>query len=164
MVCSPYFRARPMPTLFGRFTWEVWPRAVQPFRKLAISTAADRILAVVNFLGYVPAARQYFVTIAKLASLGLVAVAGAVYLMTSHPMVPDAVLSPRPMTGTSHRPAIFAYGGSRPPLIAAGEARNPRLDMPFGLFARPRHLYRHYGLIQWVVVGVLPDPGHSRAL
>ena len=56
---------------------------------------------------------------------------------------------------------IFAYGGFEAALISAGEAKNPRRDMPFGLFAALLTCAVIYGLIQWVVVGVLPDPGHS---
>jgi amino acid transporter len=34
--------------------------------------------------------------------------------------------------------------------------------MPFGLFAALLACAVIYGLIQWIVVGVLPDPGHSQ--
>ena len=34
--------------------------------------------------------------------------------------------------------------------------------MPFGLFTALLACAVIYGLIQWVVVGVLPDPGHSQ--
>ena len=56
---------------------------------------------------------------------------------------------------------IFAYGGFEAALISAGEAKDPRRDMPFGLFAALITCAVIYGLIQWVVVGVLPDPAHS---
>jgi len=150
--------------LFVVYLGEFWPRAVQPFAKLAILTALIGILAVVNFLGVRTGTRvSTSFTIAKLASLGLVAVAGAVYLITSHLMVPDAVLSPRPNDWAQAIVLlIFAYGGFEAALIAAGEARNPRRDMPFGLFAGLATCTVIYGLIQWVVVGVLPDPGHSQ--
>src|SRR5205814_9448156 len=57
---------------------------------------------------------------------------------------------------------IFAYGGFEAALISAGEAKDPRRDMPFGLFAALLTCALIYGLIQWVVVGVLSDPGHSQ--
>jgi amino acid transporter len=77
--------------------------------------------------------------------------------------VPDAILSPRPNDwARAIVLLIFAYGGFEAALIAAGEARNPRRDMPFGLFAGLITCTVIYGLIQWVVVGVLPDPGHSQ--
>jgi amino acid transporter len=57
---------------------------------------------------------------------------------------------------------VFAYGGFEAALVSAGEAKDPRRDMPFGLFAGLITCAILYGLIQWVVVGVLPDPGHSQ--
>jgi APA family basic amino acid/polyamine antiporter len=150
--------------LFVVYLGEFWPRAVQPLAKLAILTALIGILAVINFLGVRTGARvSTLFTIAKLASLGLVAVAGAVYLITAHPIMPEAVLSPRPNDWARAMVLlIFAYGGFEAALIAAGEARNPRRDMPFGLFVGLVTCTVIYGLIQWVVVGVLPDPGHSQ--
>ena len=56
---------------------------------------------------------------------------------------------------------VFAYGGFEAALVSAGEAKDPRRDMPLGLFAALMTCAVIYGLIQWVVVGVLPDPGHS---
>jgi APA family basic amino acid/polyamine antiporter len=56
---------------------------------------------------------------------------------------------------------IFAYGGFEAALISAGEAKDPRRDLPFGLFAALATCAVVYALIQWVVVGVLPDPAHS---
>lgn len=150
--------------LFVVYLGEFWPGAVQPLAKLSILTALIGILAVINFLGVRTGTRvSTSFTIAKLASLGLVAVAGAVYLITTHPVVPQAALSPRPNDwARAFVLLIFAYGGFEAALIAAGEARNPRRDMPFGLFAGLVTCTVIYGLIQWVVVGVLPDPGHSQ--
>jgi APA family basic amino acid/polyamine antiporter len=151
--------------LFVVYLGEFWPRAaIQPFAKLAILTALIGILAVINFLGVRTGTRvSTSFTIAKLAALCLVAVAGVVYLMAAHPIVHDAVLSPRPNEWARAMVLlIFAYGGFEAALIAAGETRNPRRDMPFGLFAGLVTCTVIYGLIQWVVVGVLPDPGHSQ--
>jgi len=150
--------------LFAVYLGEFWPGAVQPRAKLSILTALIGILAVINFLGVRTGTRvSTSFTIAKLASLGLVAVAGALYLITTHPIAPAAALSARPNGwAQAFVLLIFAYGGFEAALIAAGEARNPRRDMPFGLFAGLVTCTIIYGLIQWVVVGVLPDPGHSQ--
>jgi amino acid transporter len=119
---------------------------------------------VINFLGVRAGTRiSTSFTIAKLASLALVAGAGSFYLIASHPTAPEAALSPRPDDWARAMVLlIFAYGGFEATLIAAGEARNPRRDMPFGLFAALITCAVIYGLIQWVVVGVLPDPSHSQ--
>jgi amino acid transporter len=56
---------------------------------------------------------------------------------------------------------IFAYGGFEAALISGGEAKDPRKDTVFGLFVTLLICAAIYSLIQWVVVGVLPDPAHS---
>src|SRR5216684_4464520 len=56
---------------------------------------------------------------------------------------------------------IFAYGGFEAALISGGEAKDPRRDMVFALFSTLVICAIIYSLIQWVVVGVLPDPAHS---
>ncbi len=94
--------------------------------------------------------------------MGLVSAVGAFYLIASHHVIPQATVAP----SANHWAQavvllIFAYGGFEAALISAGEAKNPRRDMPFGLFAGLITCAVLYVLIQWVVVGVLPDPGHS---
>ncbi|MFZ0731493.1 MAG: amino acid permease [Candidatus Sulfotelmatobacter sp.] len=149
--------------LFVIYLGEFWPHATQPAMKLAILTALIGILALINFRG-VRAGTQVSnsFTIAKLGSLGVVAVAGAIYLMAKHAGVPAEIV---PAGANQWARAIvllvFAYGGFEAALISAGEAKDPRRDIPFGLFAGLITCAVIYGLIQWVVVGVLPDPAHS---
>src|SRR5262249_16927805 len=57
---------------------------------------------------------------------------------------------------------IFAYGGFETALISAGEAKDPRRDIPFGLFVGLITCALVYSAIQWVVVGTLPDPANSQ--
>ena len=149
--------------LFVVYLGEFWPHATRPAMKLAILTFLIGILAVINFRG-VRAGTQVSnsFTIAKLASLGIVAVAGAIYLIARHAALPETIV---PAGANQWARAIvllvFAYGGFEAALISAGEAKDPRRDMPFGLFFGLISCAVIYGLIQWVVVGVLPDPAHS---
>ncbi|HEV2468946.1 MAG TPA: APC family permease [Candidatus Sulfotelmatobacter sp.] len=149
--------------LFVVYVGEFWPHATRPIMKLAILTLLIGILAAINFRG-VRAGTQVSnsFTIAKLTSLGIVAVAGAIYLITKHAAVREATV---PAGANQWARAIvllvFAYGGFEAALISAGEAKDPRRDMPFGLFFGLITCAVIYGLIQWVVVGVLPDPAHS---
>lgn len=149
--------------LFVTYLGEFWPRATQSVPKLAILTLLIGVLAVINFFGVRAGTHvSNAFTVGKLASLGLVCVAGAAYLISNHRIVP-------PATTSAHADSwvraiallIFAYGGFEAALISAGEARNPRRDVPFGLFAALVTCTIIYGVIQWVVVGVLPDPAHS---
>jgi len=149
--------------LFVVYLGEFWPHATRPAMKLAILTLLIGVLAVINFRG-VRAGTQVSnsFTIAKLASLGMVAVAGAIYLIARHAALPETIV---PAGANQWARAIvllvFAYGGFEAALISAGEAKDPRRDMPFGLFFGLITCAVIYGLIQWVVVGVLPDPAHS---
>jgi basic amino acid/polyamine antiporter, APA family len=149
--------------LFVTYLGEFWPRATQPLPRLIILTLLIGMLAAINFRGvragtYVSSA----FTVAKLASLGVVCVAGAFYLVGMRRIVPAETASP---SADAWLQAIvlliFAYGGFEAALISTGEARDPRRDVPFGLFGALVTCTVIYGLIQWVVVGVLPDPGHS---
>lgn len=150
--------------LFVVYLGEFWPHATQPVMKLAILTLLIGILGAINFRG-VRAGTQVSnsFTAAKLASLGIVAVSGAIYLEAKHAAVPEVIV---PAGATRWAQAIvllvFAYGGFEAALISAGEAKDPRRDVPFGLFFGLLTCAVMYGLIQWVVVGVLPDPGHSQ--
>ena len=56
---------------------------------------------------------------------------------------------------------VFAYGGFETALAPMSEAKNPRRDAPFALFIALLLCTVIYALIQWVVIGVLPNAMHS---
>jgi amino acid transporter len=149
--------------LFVTYLGEFWPGATQPVAKLVILTILIGALAAINFRGVQAGTWvSNTFTAAKLGALGLVAVAGAIYLIATHHVIPPV----EGVFGTNGWERamvllIFAYGGFEAALVSAGEAKDPNRDMPFGLFAALLTCAVIYGLIQWVVVGVLPDPGHS---
>jgi APA family basic amino acid/polyamine antiporter len=149
--------------LFVTYLGEFWPQSTRPAMKLAILTLLIGILAAINFRGVKAGTHlSTSFTVAKLSSLVFVTLAGGFYLLTHSPEPVNAAFSPG---ATQWARAIvlliFAYGGFEAALIAAGEAKNPRRDLPFGLFAALITCAVIYGLIQWIVVGVLPDPAHS---
>jgi APA family basic amino acid/polyamine antiporter len=149
--------------LFATYLAEFWPRATQPVPRLFILTLLIGILGAINFRG-VRAGTQVSTafTIAKLASLGLVCVAGMFYLVATHRLVPSQTISPPAHAWAQTMVLlVFAYGGFEAALASAGEAKDPKRDMPFALFAALLACAVLYGAIQWVVVGVLSDPGHS---
>ncbi len=151
-------------SLFAIYLGEFWPRATEPLPRFAILTLLIGMLAAINLRGVkIGAHVSTTFTIAKLASLGVVCVAGAFYLISAHRIIPPPSA---PASADSWLQAIvlliFAYGGFETALISTGEARDPRRDVPFALFAALVTCTVIYGLIQWAVVGVLPDPGHSQ--
>ena len=52
---------------------------------------------------------------------------------------------------------MFAYGGYETALMPGGEARNPRRDYPFALFAGLAVCAVVFTMAQWVVISVLPQ-------
>jgi amino acid transporter len=149
--------------LFVTYLGEFWPQATQAGMKVAILTLLVGILAAINFLGVKGGTRvSTSFTVAKLASLAFVTLIGGFYLLTKHPAMLQASQSASAnQWGHAIVLLIFAYGGFEAALISAGEAKDPRRDLPFGLFAALITCAVIYGSIQWVVLGVLPDPAHS---
>jgi amino acid transporter len=101
-------------------------------------------------------------TVGKLLPLMLVCVVGVFYLAHRGWVMPLLSVS-ADQKAWSHAIVllIFAYGGFEAALISGGEAKDPRKDTVFGLFVTLLICAAIYSLIQWVVVGVLPDPAHS---
>lgn len=149
--------------LFVIYLGEFWPDATHPATKLGILSLLIGILAAINFRGVKAGTHvSTSFTVAKLVSLIFVTLAGAFYLLTKHPALLNVSLN---HGGKQWARAIvlliFAYGGFEAALISAGEAKDPRRDLPFALFTALITCAVIYGLIQWVVVGVLPDSSHS---
>jgi len=149
--------------LFVTYLGEFWARATQPAPKALVLTLLIGVLAAINFRGVRAGTHvSNAFTAAKVGALGLVCVAGAFYLLATHRVIPQLHISPGANSWERAMVLlVFAYGGFEAALVSAGEAKDPRRDMPFGLFAALVTCALIYGLIQWVVVGVLPDPGHS---
>ncbi|HKS75959.1 MAG TPA: APC family permease [Terriglobales bacterium] len=150
--------------LFVTYLGEFWPGANSQAAKLAILTLLLGVLAAINIRGVKAGAHvSTFFTIAKLGSLGFVCMAGAFYLLSTHRSLPEVTIAPGAnQWARAIVLLIFAYGGFEAALISAGEAKDPRRDIPFGLFVGLITCTLVYSVIQWVVVGILPDPAHSQ--
>jgi APA family basic amino acid/polyamine antiporter len=148
--------------LFVIYLGEFWIYATRPVAKLGVLTLLVGILAAINLRGVRAGTRvSTGFTIAKLSALGVAIVAGTIYLIAVHRAVLPEIVWPANGWARAMVLLVFSYGGFEAALISAGEARNPRRDMPFGLFAALITCAIIYALIQWVVVGVLPDPARS---
>jgi basic amino acid/polyamine antiporter, APA family len=150
--------------LFVIYLGEFWPHARDPLPRALILTILVGVLALINVRG-VRAGTQVsnFFTAAKL--LPLFAVIGiGLFVMHAHsegisPAAPAAVTASQWLKAVLL--LVFAYGGFETALAPMGEAKDPRRDAPFALFAALLACAVLYALIQWVVVGVLPDAAHS---
>jgi len=141
---------------------EFWPAATQPLPRLAVITLFLGTLAAVNYRGVGAGTLVSNTTVvAKLLALGLVCVAGVLYLSV-HPRVAATPLAAS-VDGWLQAMLLllFAYGGYEAALNPMGEARDPRRDAAFALFVALLILIALYTLLQLIVVGVLADAAHS---
>jgi basic amino acid/polyamine antiporter, APA family len=142
--------------LFVIYLGEFWPAAKERWPRFVVLTLLVGILALINVRG----ARQgttvsNIFTVAKILPLLMVVLAGAGVV----------IIHPAPWGATTSVPAtawmkamvllIFAYGGFESALAPMSEAKNPRRDAGFALFVALVACTAIYGLVQWVVVGVL---------
>jgi len=145
--------------LFLLYLAEFWPAAKEPWPRFAILTLLVGLLALINARG----ARQgtavsNVFTVAKLLPLLMVVSAGAAVTII-HP-APWGIAGPMPASAWMKALVllIFAYGGFESAMAPMSEAKNPRRDAAFALFAALIACTVIYALVQWVVVGVL-GPG-----
>ena len=141
---------------------EFWPAATQPLPRLIIISVFLGSLAAVNYRGVAAGTLVSNATVvAKLLALGMVCVAGVLYLAV-HPRV-----AATPVTASwdgwlqAMLLLLFAYGGYEAALNPMGEARDPRRDAAFALFLALLILTALYAVLQLIVIGVLADAAHS---
>ena len=149
--------------LFVTYLAEFWPQSTQPLPRLTIITAFVGGLAAVNYRGVGAGTTVSNVTVvAKLAALGVLGAAGVAWL-TVHPAVAVPPMTPSADAWLKAMLLLlFAYGGYEAALNPMGEARNPRHDVAFALFAALLIVTVLYTALQWVVVALLADPAHSQ--
>ena len=149
--------------LFVIYCGEFWPQVTEPLPRFLILTFLYGLLTLINYHGVRASTLVSNVfTVAKLVPLFLVAIVGSIYLAAGHRAI--SVL-PAGVGASAWLKAclllVFAYGGFETALTPLGEARNPRRDAAFALFLSLVTCTVLYTAIQWVVIGVLPDPAHS---
>lgn len=150
--------------LFVIYLGEFWPQAKDPVPRALILTVLVGLLAFINVRG-VRAGTQVsnFFTAAKLVPLFAVIVMG-LFALHSHTAT-WTTASSSAITSSQWLKAVlllvFAYGGFETALAPMGEVKSPRQDAPFALFSALLVCTVIYVLIQWVVVGVLPDAAAS---
>jgi basic amino acid/polyamine antiporter, APA family len=141
---------------------EFWPQATRPVARFMVMTALLAVLLVVNYRGVrTGTVVSNLFVIAKLLPLGVICLIGGYYLavhgIASQPL-------PNATVGTWRNVILllfFAYGGYEAAMNPMGEARNPKRDAPFALFAALAIITIIYTLIQWAVVGVLPAHAYN---
>jgi basic amino acid/polyamine antiporter, APA family len=119
------------------------------------------LLAAVNVLGIRQGMRSvYVITVAKLVPLLLLVVVGLTYL--SPTAFETAELPSYGNFGESALLLFYAFVGFEGSLIPAGEARNPRVDIPRALILTGVVTTLLYVLIQTVCIAALPTLAETK--
>jgi basic amino acid/polyamine antiporter, APA family len=141
---------------------EFWAGASAALSRLAVISLFVGSLAFANYRGVAAGTLVSNVSVvAKLVPLALVCAVGIFYL-AAHPGLTAA-----PATGgvdgwlKAVLLMIFAYGGYEAALFPMGEAKDPRRDAAFALFAALLTVAFLYTTLQCIVIGALPDAPHS---
>jgi amino acid transporter len=150
--------------LFVIYLGEFFPHAKDPWPRALILTGLIGLLTLINLRGVKAAAQvSNIFTAAKLVPLAGVIVMGLFFMGQHHWSMVSAPASVTPSRDwlKALLLLVFAYGGWETALAPMGEAKNPRRDAPFALFIALLLCTVFYALIQWVVIGVLPDAANS---
>ena len=147
--------------VFADYLARILPAAGQGWSRAGVMTCVLAVVTIINLIGVRQATWTVDVfTIAKLLPLALLAVLGLT-------RVDGAVLASQAVAEPHWREALlllmFAYGGFEAPLIPAGEAKNPRRDTAFALLTALAVIALVYCVVQFVVVGLVPNVAGVKA-
>jgi len=146
--------------LFVIYLAEFWPAAKSTLPRLLVLSTLLAVLTMVNYIGVRQGTRQSdLFTVAKLATLGCFIVAALSFVIAKH--LPWLVTAPSGPASRWFHPTlllVFAYGGYETALMPGGEAKDPRRDYPFALFAALVTCTVVYILTQVAVISVLAQP------
>jgi APA family basic amino acid/polyamine antiporter len=151
--------------LFVIYLGEFWSHAKNPLPRALILTLLVGLLTFINVRGVRGGAQvSNLFTAAKLVPLFAVIVLGLFVLHAHHWEIATPPMGPASTSQWLKAVLllVFAYGGFETALAPMSEAKNPRRDAPFALFTALLACTVIYALIQWVVIGVLPNAANSQ--
>jgi amino acid transporter len=138
-----------------------WPSLATGVPRMSVITSVTLALTLINLRGIKQS--KWVVntlTVGKLAPLLLFIAAGIWFIEPSRlTATPDVTLS---QVGTAALLLIFAYGGYEVTGVPAGEAANPRRDVPFAFVMTILTVAAVMTLTSIVATGILPDVAATR--
>ena len=152
--------------LFIIYLAEFFPRVRTPFAKAGVLTILIGFLAVVNYRGVTGGNRlSNFFTVTKVALLGFFVVTGLTALAL-HPAIrvtPAATQTAAADWFEAVLLMIYSYGRFEAALIATGETRDARKDIPFALFTGIGATTLLFIAVQYLVIHTIPNVATSSA-
>jgi len=152
--------------LFITYLAEFFPGVKAPLVRAIVLTLLIGFLAVVNYRGVTGGNWiSNFFTVTKVTLLAFFIVAGLTALLFH----PGIRVSPPATTTTASDwfeallLMIYSYGGFEAALIASGETRDARKDIPFALFTAIAATTLLYIAVQYLVIHTIPNAGASSA-
>jgi amino acid transporter len=144
--------------IFVVYLGHFWPGAMAPAARALVLILLVGVFAVVNVRGVKAGARvsdafavAKVLPIALFAALGLWYVGANVQIATTSAAAGSAWLQ----AGLA---LVFAFGGFEGAMMPMSEAKDPRRDAPFALFAGLAIVATTYVAVQLVVMGAITDP------
>ena len=152
--------------LFITYLSEFFPGVTAPLARAAVLTALIGFLAIVNYRG-VTGGNQLsnLFTVTKVTLLAFFILAGLAALA----LRPEIRIQPAATAPTyadwfeAVLLMVYSYGGFEAALIASGEARDARKDIPFALFTAIGATTLLYVAVQYLVIHTIPNAGASAA-
>lgn len=137
-----------------------WPAMRAGGPRVTLISVVILVIMAINVRGIRQSAFVVNVlTIAKLTPLVIFIAVGLPYVAGAA-LVPDQALT-WAQVSASALPLIFAYGGYEAVPVPAGEARNPKVDVPFAMIMTIVIVGAVMTLVQVVALGTLPGLAKS---
>ncbi len=138
-----------------------WPAVALGAPRMTLIAGLTIALTAINVIGIKQSSWVVnTLTIGKLAPLALFIIAGIWFIDPSHFAAMPAVT--REQVSSAAILLIFAYGGYEVTGVLAGEAANPRKDVPFAFVATLIVVTIVMSLTSLVATGVVPDLAASK--
>jgi amino acid transporter len=136
----------------------IWPALLQePFRTLFILGLVGS-LGVLNIFGIkIFKHINNLITVAKIVPLLLFVLLGLFFVKTNH-YVPLSMQDLKSETfGAAALVIFYAFGGFETLVVAAGEMKNPRKNLPFAIMLVITFSSFLYFIIQFIAIGILGE-------
>lgn len=152
--------------LFIIYLGEFFPEVTKPFARAATLVVLVGFLGAVNYRGVSQGSRlSNIFTVTKVGLLAFFVIAGLAALAFK----PGIRVNPAPIDTTPSAwfeavlLMMYSYAGFDAALIASGETRNTRKDIPFALFTAIGATTMLYIAVQYLVIHTVPNAGVSVA-